>query len=359
MSELLHKFKQYLLSGVSHMIPVIAAGGILLALAFTFVPMGANGPDFANAAPIWKHIADVGGAAFTMICPVLAAYIAYGMADRPGLAAGFVGGCLANTAYPVVLEGAAEPTMIKAGFLGAIIAGFLAGFVVQLIKKIRIPAWLRPVMPILVIPVLSCLAVGLAMQLLLGQNLAEFSGHMIAFLKAMSTGNKALLAVIVGAMIAFDMGGPVNKMAMTFSMTLMAQNEFWVMGPIAAAICIPPLGLGLATLAGRRFFDESERGSGIAALTMGSMGITEGAIPFAVADPLRIIPAIMLGSITGSLVCMLGGVTDKAPHGGLVVLPVTAPQGTFLLGILAGSCVVAALAILFRWYDARKAKAAA
>ena len=318
--------KQYLLSGVSYAIPFVACGGILIALAIAFAPMGPDGPDF-SASPFLKLILDIGTAAFALLVPVLAGYIAFGIADRPGLVAGFVGGSIAN--------------QVGAGFLGGLVAGLLAGFVVHWIKKVRVPAAIRPVMPILVIPVVSSLVVGFLMYRVIGSPIKDVMTALSAWLRVMGTGNAVLLAIVLGAMIAFDMGGPVNKVAFFFGAAMIKEGNFAVMGACAAAICIPPLGLGLATLLGRKLWSQEEREAGYAGLAMGMIGITEGAIPFAAADPVRVIPTIMLGSAVGSVIAMLGGVGDHAPHGGPIVLPVVDNRLAFVAAIVAGSVTVA------------------
>ncbi len=322
----LGRTKQYLLSGVSYAIPFVACGGILIALAIAFVPMTPAGPDFSNA-PFLKLVLDIGTAAFSLLVPVLGGYIAFGIADRPGLVAGFVGGVIAN--------------QVGAGFLGGLVAGFLAGFVVRGLKTLKVPAVLRPVMPILVIPVVSSLAVGLLMLTVLGRPITSAMRFLSAWLKVMSTGSSVVLALILGAMIAFDMGGPVNKVAFFFGAAMIQQGNYGVMGACAAAICVPPIGLGLATLLSRRLWSTEEREAGWAGLAMGMVGITEGAIPFAAADPVRVIPTIMLGSAVGAVVAMLGGVGDHAPHGGPIVLPVVDNRWAYVAAIAAGSMTVA------------------
>jgi len=323
----LGRTRQYLLSGVSYAIPFVACGGILIAAAIALVPMTAAGPDFSGA-PFLKLVLDIGTAAFSLLVPVLSGYIAFGIADRPGLVAGFVGGAIAN--------------QIGAGFLGGLVAGFLAGFVVLAIKKTRVPAALRPVMPILVIPVVSSLVVGLLMFEVVGSPIREAMTFLSAWLRVMSTGPRVVLALLLGAMIAFDMGGPVNKVAFFFGAAMIKEGNYAVMGACAAAICIPPIGLGLATLLGRTLWTAEEREAGWAGLVMGMVGITEGAIPFAAADPVRVIPTIMAGSAVGAVVAMLGGVGDHAPHGGPIVLPVVDNRWAYLSAIAAG-CVTVAL----------------
>lgn len=339
MNTYLSNTKKYLLSGVSYAIPFVACGGIMIALAIAFVPMTPTGPDFSNS-PFLKLILDIGTAAFSFLIPVLAGYIAFGIADRPGLVAGFVGGYVAN--------------QVGAGFLGGIVAGLLAGFVVHWIKKVKVPIYLRPVMPILVIPVISSFVVGFIMYRVIGSPIKDLMTSLTAWLTSMSTGNSIVLAVILGAMIAFDMGGPVNKVAFFFGAAMIKEGNFAIMGACAAAICIPPIGLGLATILGKTLWSQEEREAGYAGLAMGMIGITEGAIPFAAADPLRVIPTIMAGSAIGSVIAMMGGVGDHAPHGGPIVLPVVDNQLAYVAAIIVGSLVVALAINLLKRFGFRK-----
>jgi len=318
--------KQYLLTGVSYVVPFIACGGILIASAIAFAPMTQTGPDFSNS-PALKLILDIGNAAFALALPVLAGFIAYGITGRPGLVPGMVGGYLAGS--------------INAGFLGALVAGLLAGHIVEAIKKIPVHRLVRPVMPIIVIPILSGLVVGVIMLKVLGVPIADLMGFLGGWLKTMHSGNAILLAALLGAMIAFDMGGPVNKAAFFFGAAMIKEGNYSVMGACAAAICTPPLGLGLATLIDRHRWTHEQRESGLAAIGMGLIGITEGAIPFAAADPVRVIPTIMLGSMVAAVVAMLGGVGDHAPHGGPIVLPVIDRRLIYVLAILVGTVVTA------------------
>lgn len=333
------QLKKYLLSGVSYAIPFVACGGIMIALAIGFAPMTPSGPDFSHA-PFLKLILDIGSAAFFFLVPVLAAYISFGIADRPGLVAGFVGGYIAN--------------QVGAGFLGGLVAGLLAGFVVLALKKIRLPAYLRPIMPILVIPVISSFVVGLIMYAVIGTPIREVMTFLSGWLASMGTGNSIVLGMILGAMIAFDMGGPVNKVAFFFGAAMIKEGNFAVMGACAAAICIPPIGLGLATVLGRGLWSEEEREAGYAGLAMGMIGITEGAIPFAAADPFRVIPAIMAGSMVGAVTAMLGGVGDHAPHGGPIVLPVIDNKLMFAAAIVLGSLTVALIINSVRKWSSKR-----
>jgi fructose-specific phosphotransferase system IIC component len=335
MKKPLFKVRQYLLSGVSYAIPFVACGGILIAAAIAFAPMGPGGPDFSHS-PFLKLILDIGSSAFSLLVPVLAGYIAFGMADRPALVPGFVGGAIAN--------------QVGAGFLGGLAAGLLAGLVVMVIKKVKIPRYFKPVMPILVIPVIATLAVGFIMYRVIGQPIHDLMAGLSSWLAVMGTGNRVLLAAVLGAMIAFDMGGPVNKVAFFFGAAMIKEGNFAPMGACAAAICVPPLGLGLATLLGRRLWSQQDRDAGYASLAMGMIGITEGAIPFAAADPLRVIPTIMFGSMVAAVIAMLGGVGDHAPHGGPIVIPVVDHRLVYVAAIAAGSLAVALLINILRKY---------
>mgnify|MGYP005810555863 CR=1 FL=1 len=333
MKQVLQQHKQYLLTGVSYVIPMIACGGILIATAIALLTMlhpgsmtSTGGPDF-SAAPTLETILDIGDAAFKMAMPVLAGFIAYGMAGRPGLVPGLLGGYLAGTT--------------GAGFLGALLIGLVAGHVVNLLKKLPAHKYVRPIMPILVIPIVSGLVVGVLMLKVVGAPIASLMVVLGAWLQTMSGGNAVALAAVLGAMIAFDMGGPVNKTAFFFGAAMIKEGNFAVMGACAAAICTPPLGLGLATLTGPRIWTDEQKESGYAALGMGLIGITEGAIPFAAGDPVRVIPSIMLGSMVAAVTAMLGGVGDHAPHGGPIVLPVVDHRLGYLLAIVAGAIVTA------------------
>ncbi len=342
MKDELLKIKTYLLSGVSFSIPFIASGGILIAAAIAFAPMGAKGPDFTDH-PTLSLILSIGVTAFQLVPAILAGYISYAMASKPGLVPGFVGGFIAAH-----LGHTADGKEISAGFLGAIVAGLCAGWLVNLIKKLPVPAWLRPVMPILIIPILSTLIIGVLMLKVLGIPIADLMQALQRGLETMSTGNAVLLAVVLGAMIAFDMGGPVNKVAFGFAAALISQGNIAIMGCVAAAICTPPLGLGLATLIRRHTWSEEERDAGGAALAMGCIGITEGAIPFAAADPVRIIPCIMTGSATAAAIAMVGGVGDNAPHGGPIVLLAVNHRLMYVVAIIIGTIVTATAVTLVR-----------
>jgi fructose-specific phosphotransferase system IIC component len=326
MIEALQKLRQHLLTGVSFAIPFIACGGIMIAFGIAFVPMGPSGPDFSHA-PVLKLVLDIGVASFALLLPVLAGYIAYAIGGKPALVPGFIGGQLAG--------------QVQAGFLGALLIGLIAGWIVEWLKKLPVSRFVKPIMPILVIPIVSSTIVGVLMLKVIGVPIADLMHGLAQWLKTMQSGNAVVLALVLGAMIAFDMGGPVNKSAFFFGAAMIKEGQYGVMGACAAAICTPPLGLGLATLLERKRWSDDEREAGLAALAMGTIGITEGAIPFAAADPLRVIPCIMLGSMTAAVIAMLGGVGDHAPHGGPIVLPVVDGRVMYVVAILAGTLVTA------------------
>jgi fructose-specific phosphotransferase system IIC component len=338
MPELLKNLRQHLLTGVSFVIPFIACGGLLIALAIAFAPMTPGGPDFSQAPPL-KLIYDIGTASFTLMLPVLAGYIAYSIAGKPALVPGFLGGYLSG--------------QVKAGFLGAILAGLLAGYVVNLLKKIPVPKHLRPIMPILVIPILSGAFIGVVMLKVLGGPIALLMSNATNALKAMSTGNSVVLALVLGGMIAFDMGGPINKTAFFFGAAMIKEGNYQIMGACAAAICTPPLGMGLATLLHKNLWSAEERDAGLAGIWMGLTGLTEGAIPFAAADPIRVIPSIVAGSAAAAVIAMLGQVGDHAPHGGPIVLFVVDHRLAYLSAIMAGTTVTALSVNLLKAHSRR------
>ena len=341
MYEIAQRLRQHLLTGVSYAIPFIACGGILIAAAIAFAPMTPKGPDFSHS-PALQLISNIGTSSFALMLPVLAGYIAYSAAGKPALAPGFIGGYLSGE--------------IKAGFLGAILAGLIAGWIVNLLKKLPVSKHLRPVMPILIIPILSSLAVGLIMLEILGVPIAHLMAAATDLLRAMSAGSSLVLALMLGAMIAFDMGGPINKTAFFFGAAMIQEGDYRIMGACAAAICTPPLGMGLATLLRKRLWTEEEREAGIAGITMGLIGITEGAIPFAAADPVRVIPCIMAGSMTAAAIAMLGGVGDHAPHGGPIVFPVVDHRVAFAAAIVAGTAVTSVAINVWKSISVRNGK---
>ncbi|MFD8013806.1 fructose-specific PTS transporter subunit EIIC [Streptomyces sp. NPDC058955] len=338
------KLRKWLMSGVSYMVPFVAAGGLLIALGFAL-----GGYDIDKAPSVAEHFAwgqidswaalmfQIGGLAFGFLVPVLAGYIAYGMADRPGLVPGFVGGSIALT--------------IDAGFLGGLAAGLLAGGTVLAIQRVRVPAALRGIMPVVVIPLLSSIAVGFLMFLVIGKPIAGLQSALTDWLSGLSGANAVILGVILGLMMCFDLGGPLNKVAYAFAVGGLAtpnEGSLKVMAAVMAAGMVPPLAMALATAVRGRLFTRTERENGKAAWVLGASFITEGAIPFAAADPLRVIPAAMAGgAVTGAL-SMAFECTLRAPHGGVFVIPLIGNPFLYLLAILAGVLVSAALVILLK-----------
>lgn len=317
---------KHLMNGVSNMLPLVVCGGVLIAVAIALSGIKAgSGADVTN--PFFKEMLNLGATAFGLMIPVLAGYIAMSIADRPGLAPGLVGGALAN--------------QVGAGFLGGMIAGFAAGYAAKWVRDWKVPDGLRPIMPIFIIPLVSTGIIGLVMYFI-GAPIKGFMDFLTLGLKGMQSGS-IVLAAILGGMIAFDMGGPINKVAFLFGSAMITQGVPEIMGPIAVAICVPPIGMGVATLLAPKKYEEGEREAGKAALAMGMIGITEGAIPFAAADPIRVIPAIVAGSVSGAIIAALGKVGDHAPHGGPIVLPVVDNKIMFVIAIIVGVLVTAAV----------------
>jgi PTS system fructose-specific IIC component len=316
---------KHLLTGVSYMLPMVVAGGLLIALSFVF-GIEAFKEEGTLAAALMK----IGGeTAFQLMVPLLAGYIAYSIADRPGLAPGMIGGLLAGT--------------LGAGFIGGIIAGFVAGYAAKAVSRwIPLPASIESLKPILIIPLLASLVTGLVMIYIVGTPVAKLLAGLTEFLDTMGTSNAILLGLLLGTMMCVDLGGPVNKAAYAFSVGLLASQSYAPMAATMAAGMVPPIGMGIATLLARRKFAQTEREAGKAALVLGCCFISEGAIPFAAKDPLRVIPAsIAGGALTGAL-SMAFGAKLLAPHGGLFVLLI--PNAInhallYLVAILAGSLV--------------------
>jgi len=337
---------KHLLTGVSFMLPFVVAGGLIIALSFVF---GIEA--FKEEGTLPAALMQIGGdAAFGLMVPVLAGYIAYSIADRPGLAPGFIGGMLA--------------AKIGAGFLGGIVAGFLAGYVARWLRDtIRLPMNLEGLKPVLVIPLLATLVVGLMMIYVIGAPVAAIMAGLTSFLQGMTGANAVALGLLLGGMMALDMGGPVNKAAYTFAVGLLASNTFTPMAAVMAAGMTPPLGLALATMLSRSRFTVQEQEAGKAAGVLGLAFITEGAIPFAAKDPLRVIPAAMAGSAVAGALSMWFGCALRAPHGGVFVLAIpnaVSPLGPYILAIVAGTVVTTlGLIVLKRPLDAGQAASTA
>jgi PTS system fructose-specific IIC component len=316
---------KHLMTGVSHMLPVVIAGGLLIALSFVF---GIEA--FKEKGTIAATLMDIGGgAAFALMIPVLAGFIAFSIADRPGLAPGLIGGMLAST--------------LGAGFLGGIAAGFIAGYSAKWIAdKVSLPQSMEALKPILIIPFVASLFTGLVMVYIVGGPVAAIMSALTEFLNTMGSTNAVLLGVILGCMMCFDLGGPVNKAAYTFGVGLLASQTYGPMAAIMAAGMVPALGMGLATFLTKNKFEAGEREAGKASFVLGLCFISEGAIPFAAKDPMRVIPSCMAGgALTGGL-SMLFGAQLLAPHGGLFVLFIPhaiTPVFMYLVAIAAGTAV--------------------
>ncbi|MGB3682346.1 MAG: fructose-specific PTS transporter subunit EIIC [Rubrobacteraceae bacterium] len=327
--------RRWLMTGVSYMIPFVVAGGILIALAFALGGAVAVTEinvyeDFTIPAMIFT----IGSTAFGMLVPILAGFIAYAMADRPGIAPGVVGGLIANE--------------IGAGFLGGIVAGLLAGAVIMLLKKIKLPGGFGRLMPILVYPLVGVLVVGALMIVVLGQPIATATTGLENWLGSLEGANAILLGVILGSMMAFDMGGPVNKAAYAFAIAGLAGGAFAPMAAVMAAGMVPPLALALATAVRGKLFTPAEQRAGQANWVMGASFITEGAIPFAAADPLRVIPSMMVGSAVTASLSLAFGATLRAPHGGIFVIGLIGNWPLYLLAIAIGTLISAALVIAIK-----------
>ncbi|WP_026004666.1 fructose-specific PTS transporter subunit EIIC [Streptomyces sp. AA1529] len=329
-----------LMNGVSYMIPFVVVGGLLIAvsLALGGHPQADGGLVIPDGS-FWKHVNDIGVIGFTLMVPILSGYIAYAIGDRPALVPGMIGGWIANT-------GELYDSESGAGFIGAIVTGFLAGYLVRWIKRIPVSRFVRPIMPIIVIPIVATSALGLFFIYVIGRPISWVFENLTDFLGGMTGTSAALLGVVLGLMIAFDMGGPVNKTAFLFGAGLVSKSPE-VMGMCAAAIPVPPLGQGLATLLRRRFYSDQERETGLAALFMGFFGITEGAIPFAAARPATVIPANMLGGAVAGGIAGLASIGDNVPHGGPIVAVLGAVDGVamFFVALLTGAAVTAAATV--------------
>ncbi|MDT9697142.1 fructose-specific PTS transporter subunit EIIC [Streptomyces sp. P17] len=340
------KLRKWLMTGVSYMVPFVAAGGLLIALGFAIGGWEINKAPSVMERFDWTQVDSwgallfqIGGVAFGFLVPVLAGYIAYGMADRPGLVPGFVGGAISLT--------------INAGFLGGLAAGLIAGGVVLAIQRVKIPPVLRGIMPVVVIPLISTLIVGFLMFVVIGKPIAEAQEAMTDWLDGLSGTNAILLGVLLGLMMCFDLGGPVNKVAYAFATAGIAvadpsDSAMKVMAAVMAAGMVPPLAMALATTVRGKLFTQTERENGKAAWVLGASFISEGAIPFAAADPLRVIPASMAGgAVTGAL-SMAFGATLRAPHGGIFVVPLIGNPLLYLVAIAAGVCVTTALVVVLK-----------
>ncbi|HZG59806.1 MAG TPA: fructose-specific PTS transporter subunit EIIC [Anoxybacillus sp.] len=330
-------FYKHLMNGVSNMLPFVVGGGILIAISFIF-GIKAFDPNDPSYHPIAKTLMDIGGgSAFALMIPVLAGFIAVSIADRPGFAPGMVGGFLAANG--------------GAGFLGGLIAGFLAGYLVVGLKKVfsRLPQSLEGIKPVLLYPLFGILITGFVMMYVVIDPVKALNDGMKHWLENMGTGNLVLLGLILGGMMAVDMGGPINKAAFTFGIAMIEAGNYAPHAAIMAGGMVPPLGLALATTFFKRKFTKAEREAGKTCYIMGASFITEGAIPFAAADPVRVIPSLIVGSAIAGALTMMFGIGLPAPHGGAFVIPIVKGNPLlYALAILIGSVVTAVMVGLWK-----------
>lgn len=322
---------KHLMNGVSHMLPFVVGGGILIALAFLFDDYSIDPKNFGSNTPLAKFFKDIGGASFGFMLPVLAGFISMSIADRPGLAVGFVGGALAGTT--------------GSGFLGALIAGFLGGYIVNFLKKASkcLPESLEGIKPMLIYPFFGILIMGFISLFIIAPPVSAINGWMVDTLKNIDPSARIFMGMIVAGMMAVDMGGPINKAAYVTGTGLLASGEFHVMAAVMAGGMVPPLAIALCTTFFKNRFTESERKAGVTNYVMGLSFITEGAIPFAAADPLRVIPSCVVGSAVTGALTMAFDCTLRAPHGGIFVVPTIGNPLMYLVSILVGAvigCVV-------------------
>lgn len=337
MKDTLREIQQALLTGVSYMLPFIISGGILIALGFAFggylIPNDPYGSSFASTT-FW-----LGKVAFGLMLPVLGAYIAYAIADRPGIVVGMVGAWMCTDPWGVGQS---------SGFLGALIAGIIAGYLTNLIKRIPLPEKLRSLLPTLIVPLLGVWGIGLIMFYIIGAPLAAMTTGLTSFLNGLGTGNLIILGIVQGCMLAFDMGGTVNKVAYAFALAAMDANNFMPMAANFIGSMAPPLGIAIAMLINKKKFTENERGS-LVGLFVGAFAmITEYAIPIATADPIRVIPSLMVGSAVGCALSYAFGLTMRAPHGGLFVLFALNKPILFILALIIAGFVTAGMLLLLK-----------
>lgn len=333
-----HKIYKHLMNGVSNMLPFVTGGGILIALAFLLDDYAINPANFGMNTPVAAFFKTVGGLAFGFMMPILSGFIAKSIADRPGLAVGFVGGAIANVG--ISFTNLDSSTAVSAGFLGALIAGFAGGYLVLLLRKICsvLPKSMEGIKPVLLYPLFGIFLIGVIMCAV-NPAVAYINTAITNFLNSMGEVSKVVLGCILGGMMSVDMGGPVNKAAYVFGTASIASGNFDIMAAVMVGGMIPPLAIALCTTFFKKKFTPDERKSGVVNYIMGLCFITEGAIPFAAADPLRVIPSCVLGSAVAGGISMAFGCTLRAPHGGIFVFPVVERVGFYLLALAVGSVV--------------------
>lgn len=356
-----HSLYKHLMSGVSHMLPFVIGGGILIAIAFLLDDFSINPGNFGKNIPIAAFFKTIGEAAFGLMLPVLAGYIAYSIADRPGLAVGFVGGIMAANGNAVLswvnesgdslaysgINGFIQNTVFGSsgntvsGFLGALVAGFVAGYIVLFLKKAfeNLPQSMDGIKPTLLYPVLGVFIMGTLMLLIFNPLIGVVNTALADLLNAMGSSSKVVLGIVLGAMMAIDMGGPINKAAYVFGTMAIANGNYDIMAAVMIGGMVPPIGIALATTFFKNRFNQSERNSGLTNYIMGLCFITEGAIPFAAGDPVHVIPATAVGAAVAGALSMMFGCTLMAPHGGIFVFAVVGNWPMYLVALAAGSIV--------------------
>lgn len=329
---------KHLMNGVSHMLPFVIGGGILIAIAFLLDDYSINPANFGMNTPLAAFFKTVGGVAFDFMLPILAGYIAYSIADRPGLAVGIVGGYIAKVGNS--FANVSGENAVSGGFLAALLAGFVAGYLVLGIKKLadKLPESMEGIKPVLIYPLFGVLLIGVFM-FAVNPTMAAINTGITGFLNSMGGSSKILLGCIVAGMMSIDMGGPFNKAAYVFGTASIASGNYDVMAAVMIGGMIPPLAVALATTFFKKKFTSEERKSGVVNYIMGLCFITEGVIPFAAADPLRVIPSCVAGSAVAGGLSMLFGCTLRAPHGGIFVFPVVGNVVGYLIALAAGSLV--------------------
>lgn len=335
---------KHLMNGVSHMLPFVIGGGILIALAFLFDDYSIDPSNFGKNTPLAAYLKTIGEQAFGMMLPILAGYIAMSIADRPGLAVGFVGGLVAKMGATFANPAGGS---INSGFLGALLAGFIGGYIVILLKKAfsKLPKSLEGIKPVLLYPLLGILLVAVVTTFI-NPFVGAINDGITGLLNGMGGTSKIILGAVVGGMMSVDMGGPVNKAAYVFGTAQLAEGNFDIMAAVMAGGMVPPIAIALCTTFFKKKFTEKERQSGLVNYIMGLSFISEGAIPFAAADPIRVIPSCIVGSAVAGAISMALGCTLRAPHGGIFVLPTIGNPFGYLIAIIIGSavgCVVLAL----------------
>lgn len=341
------KIYKSLMNGVSHMLPFVIGGGILIALSF-LVDAGNAGTDtFGNGTPLAYFLNTVGNTSFGMMFPVLAGYIAMAIGDRPALMPGIVGGLLAKAGTSIFLP---EEKWISSGFFGALIAGFVAGYLMLLIKKLleKLPKALEGTKPVLLYPFFGILAMGAIMIFLVNPPVGAFNTWLYNGLAGMGESSKVLLGALLGGMMSIDFGGPFNKAAYVFGTAAIGSGQFDIMAAVMIGGMTPPIGIALATTFFKSRFTKSEQQTSITNYIMGLSFITEGAIPFAASDPLRIIPPCVVGSAVAGALSMAFGCGSRAPHGGIFVVGIMEHAPMFLLALVIGSIITMAGIVLLK-----------